>query len=331
MPRIGSHQSHSPGRRPQRPRTSQRVMSTTIRQLEYLIAVAEHHSFTRAAAALYVSQPTLSQQLMKLEDSLQTQLLERTRREVRLTEAGRLYAAHAVRALRELREGSRALDELEELKRGELRLAMVPPASILIGPALARFASAYPGIELILIEEDQESILNALIDKDVDLGIGFKPSGVEIDPAQHAIQETVLWCQEIRYLVGDAHPDHGRTRPLTLAELADRRLVLLSQAYALRRFVDAYCLKQAVRLKISLEVTSLAMLLEVVGSGVLGTFSIEGFARDRWGIAAVPVTPALGRTQITLLCRHDRYESMSCRVFCEILRQTTKETSAQSR
>jgi LysR family cyn operon transcriptional activator len=122
-------------------RTAPPLMSTTVRQLEYLIAVAEHRSFTRAAAALYVSQPTLSQQLGKLEDSLQTRLLERTRHEIRLTHAGQVYAAHAARALRELREGSRALDELDNLSRGELRVALVPPASVLIAPALAEFTA----------------------------------------------------------------------------------------------------------------------------------------------------------------------------------------------
>lgn len=299
---------------------SRPALSITIRQLEYLIAVAEHHSFTRAAESLYVSQPTLSQQLMKLEDSLQTRLLERTRREIRLSEAGRLYAEHAVRALRELQDGSRALSDLEQLSRGELYLAIVPPASILIAPALTRFTEAYPGIELVVIERDQESIYRSLVDKEVDLGIGFDPPSSE---QKHlGIEATALWHEDIGYLVGKRHAHHGRTAPLTLTELEQERVVLLSRAYALRRFVDSYCREHRIELNVGLEVNSYTMLLEAVADGALGTFSFKASASDRWDGSLVPVTPALGSTEITLLSKRDRYESVACRVFCEVLAAT---------
>ncbi|MEW8564097.1 MAG: LysR family transcriptional regulator, partial [Candidatus Thiodiazotropha sp.] len=79
------------------------------RSLRYLLAVAEHHSFTRAAETLYVSQPTLSQQIKQLEESLETQLLDRSGRNVHLTDAGEVYISYARRALGELDAGKRAI------------------------------------------------------------------------------------------------------------------------------------------------------------------------------------------------------------------------------
>ena len=92
------------------------------RSIQYLLAVAEHHSFTRAADALYVSQPTLSQPLKQLEEALDVQLLDRSGRDVRLTEAGEVYVRHARRALGELDAGRRAVQEVRDLSRGMLRL-----------------------------------------------------------------------------------------------------------------------------------------------------------------------------------------------------------------
>ena len=296
------------------------ALRITIRQLQYLIAVAEHRSFTRAAEALYISQPTLSQQLMKLESSLQTRLVERTSHNIHLSEAGRVYAAHAVRALTELREGSRALDDVANLNRGEIRLSMVPCASILIGPILTRFTAAYPGIEMVLTEHDQDTIHRALVSGDVDFGIGFSLPAPEQEHL--GIERRILWRQGVTCTVGMGHVHYGRTLPLTLADLEEERFVLLSRPCSLRQFVDDYCHQQGVKLKVSVEVNSFAMLLAAVADGRLTTFCLEAFACDRWGVCAVPVVPELGAADITLLWKRDQYESMACRAFREMVEST---------
>jgi LysR family transcriptional regulator, cyn operon transcriptional activator len=295
-------------------------LGITIRQLQYLIAVAEHRSFTRAAEVLYISQPTLSQQLMKLESSLQTRLVERTRHNIHLSEAGRVYAAHAVRALTELREGSRALDDLANLSRGEIRLSMVPSASILIGPALTRFTAVYPGIDMVLTEQDHDTICRALADGDIDFGVGFSLSAAE--EVHLGLERRILWRQGITCMVGKGHIHYGRTAPLTRGELEEERVVLLSRRFALRRFVDDYCREQGVKLKVCIEVNSFETLLAAVADGQLSTFCLEAFASDRWGVSAVPVVPAIGATDITLLWKRDQYESMACRAFRELVQST---------
>ncbi|VFT46738.1 DNA-binding transcriptional regulator CynR [Pseudomonas aeruginosa] len=104
-----------------------------LRHLRYLLAVAEHRNFTRAAEALHVSQPTLSQQVRQLEEQLRVQLLDRSGRSVRPTDAGELYLLHARRALRELEAAQRAIHEVRDLSRGRLRLGMTPTFHLLSG------------------------------------------------------------------------------------------------------------------------------------------------------------------------------------------------------
>ncbi|KPX01184.1 Cyn operon transcriptional activator, partial [Pseudomonas savastanoi] len=93
-----------------------------LRHIRYLLAVSDHGNFTRAAEALHVSQPALSQQIRQLESSLGVQLFDRTRRSVVPTDAGRVYLDHARRCLLELEAGKRALNDVSDLSRGQLRL-----------------------------------------------------------------------------------------------------------------------------------------------------------------------------------------------------------------
>ena len=97
-----------------------------LRQLSYFIAVAEHCGLSRAAAALHVSQPALSQQIRQLEAMLEVQLFDRSGRYTRLTDAGEIWLEYARRVLRDLEEGRRALHDAEDLQRGKLRIAMTP-------------------------------------------------------------------------------------------------------------------------------------------------------------------------------------------------------------
>ena len=111
-----------------------------LRHIKYFLAVAEHRSFTRAAASLYVSQPALSQQIKQLEESLKVTLFDRSGRQVKLTHAGEVYAGYAHKALQDLEEGRRALHDVQNLSRGALRIAITPTfTTYLIGPLIKAF------------------------------------------------------------------------------------------------------------------------------------------------------------------------------------------------
>ena len=109
------------------------------RSLQYLIAIAEQGSFTRAAEVLHVSQPTLSQQIKQLEASLQSSLINRSGRSIRLTDEGELYVRHARRAWSELDAGQRAIDDVRDLSRGTLRLGWTPITDLSDMPLTRKF------------------------------------------------------------------------------------------------------------------------------------------------------------------------------------------------
>jgi LysR family cyn operon transcriptional activator len=128
------------------------------RSIRYLLAVAEHHSFTRAADALYVSQPTLSQQIKLLEEALDVQLLDRSGRDVRLTEAGEVYVRHAKRALGELDAGRRAVQEVRDLSRGTAPPRHDAHHRIPDHTLLDEFNTLYPGIVVSAMEMSQDEV-----------------------------------------------------------------------------------------------------------------------------------------------------------------------------
>ena len=135
------------------------------RHINYFLAVAEHGSFTRAASALHVSQPALSQQIRQLEESLGVPLFDRSGRTIRLTDAGEVWRQYASRALQELGAGKRAIHDVADLTRGSLRIAVTPTfTSYFIGPLMADFYARYPGITLQLQEMSQEKINEAIAD-----------------------------------------------------------------------------------------------------------------------------------------------------------------------
>ncbi len=204
-----------------------------LRHVRYLTAVAEHGNFTRAAEALFISQPTLSQQIKQLEKSLQVQLLDRSGRTVRLTDAGEAYLHYAKLAVRDLDAGERAIHDVKDLSRGSLRLAMTPTfTAYLIGPLLERFNALHPGITLSVQEMTQDRIEAALAEDRLDLGIAFSGvRSVEID-------SQALFVETLCLVMGTRHPRAGRTEAMTLKDLGQEDLVLLSRDFATRGHID---------------------------------------------------------------------------------------------
>lgn len=175
------------------------------RSIRYLLAVAEHHSFTRAAESLFVSQPTLSQQIKQLEESLDVQLLDRSGRSVRLTDAGEVYLHHARRALGELDAGKRAIHELQDLSRGSLRLGMTPITEYLVTPLLDSFNTHFPHISVSTLEMPQDDIESGVAEDDIDVGIAFTNT-LSTDARSVEIDSHILFIETLNLAVGKAHP-----------------------------------------------------------------------------------------------------------------------------
>ncbi|KOU33517.1 transcriptional regulator [Streptomyces sp. WM6373] len=289
-------------------------MALELRHLRYLIAVAEHGSFTRAAEALRISQPTLSQQVKQLERAVGAQLLDRTGRAVRLTDAGATYVHHARGALRDLAAAERAVKDLADLSRGHLRLALTPTfTAYLVGPLVAGLHEAHPGVTLELLEMPQDDIEAGLLADHHDLGLAFDR------PHLPGITATPLYTETLGLVVAaeDDGPDPG-TGPLPVRALAARRLALLSGDFATRGHVDDYLATHGVRPHIAVEANSVQALTEIVRRTSLATVLPDAVTHDHPHLRQVALDPALPARTVTLLRRGSAYESAASRAFTEL-------------
>ncbi|WP_040751519.1 transcriptional regulator CynR [Nocardia transvalensis] len=291
-----------------------------LRHIRYLLAVADHGNFTRAAESLHISQPTLSQQIKQLERGLGVVLLDRSGRTVRLTDAGEVYAGHARMALRDLDAGERAVHDVQDLSRGQLRIATTPTfTAYLVGPLVHRFRSEHPGIALTVRETTQDLIEADLIADRLDLGIAF--SG----PHAAGIEHTALFVETLGLVVGPSHPLGETAGALPVGRLARASLGLLSSDFATRGHIDAYFAECGVEPDIAVEANSISALLEFTRRGSLATVLPDAITRVYDELRPVPLSPALPSRTVELLRRHTAYHSAAARAFAQVVHEVAGE------
>ena len=284
-----------------------------LRHIRYLTAVVEHQNFTRAAEALHVSQPTLSQQIKQLETSLGVQLLDRSGRSVRLTDAGESYLAYARRALRELEAGTRAVHDVQDLSRGSLRLAMTPTfTAYLIGPLVERFSALHPGIRLSVKEMTQDRIEAELAEDTLDLGIAFAQA------RSAEIETQALFVETLGLVIGDNHPRAATQTPMSVQELEHEGLVLLSSDFATRRHIDQHFRTHGVSPRIAIEADSIGAIVDIVRRGRLATVLPDAITREQPGMRPVDLEPSIPPRTAALLRRKGAYVSAASRAFTEL-------------
>ena len=190
-----------------------------VKQLRVLKEVAEHGSFSSAAAALSYSQPAISQQIAALERHAGARLLDRTSRGVRLTEAGRALVGHADAILARLADAEAELEAIRELRGGQIRLASFPTGGAsLIPVATAAFRRRHPGIDISLSVAVMEGAVERLKAGEVDVALLVEPG---FGPPAHDVQiERVHLLDDPMFAVLPTdHPLAGK-RTLRLADLA---------------------------------------------------------------------------------------------------------------
>ncbi len=292
-----------------------------LRHLRYFQAVAEECSFRRAAERLFVSQPTLSQQIRQLEEELGIRLFDRIGKRVQLTAAGKLLLGYARRVVHELGEAQRALAELEGLARGTLVLGVVQTVNAYLIPAvLARFIPAYPAITIRIEEFPASQIEAGLAAGQLDLGIGFVPaSAAEIEAEPLFDEELVLIVRSDHYLA-------GRER-LPFSRLDSVPLALLSQAFCTRRLVDQCAQRAGVCLDVRVETNAIDGLLATVRATGLATVLPALALRTAAGagLCAVALCEPVPCRSVGLLWQRDGYRCAAARAFAATVQRCCAE------
>jgi LysR family cyn operon transcriptional activator len=287
--------------------------------VRYLKAVADHGSFTRAAAALHVSQPALSQQIRQLEGRMGAQLLDRSGRTVRPTDVGEAYLRHVRRALDELEVGGRAIRDVQDLSSGALRLGFTPSFAIyLLGPLIRRYRDRFPGIVLTITEMAQEEMERAVSTDVLDVGLAFS------DVLAQDVEWLPLHTERLSLIVGQEHPAATGDREMDTAALAAESLALLGPTFATRVTVDRYLRRHGVQPLVAVEANSIAAIVEIVRVARLATNLPEPVAQEQAGLSVVRLTPAIGSRRVALLQRRGGYRSAAARAFVTVAKDYAK-------
>lgn len=235
----------------------------TLRELQYLIALADHRNFRRAAEACLVSQPTLSMQIKKLEDELGVALVERLPRKVMLTPAGRDAVERARRILSEVDEMKEAARRSTSSEAGAVRLGMFPTLGPYLLPhVVPLLRERFPQLELLLVEEKSDQLLARLHQGSLDAAILALPVGDDRNLAT-----AFLFEEPFLLAVPEAHPLAKRER-LGLEDLAKYNLMLLEDGHCLRDQALEVCQLAGAKEKTEFRATSLETLRQMVAAGV---------------------------------------------------------------
>jgi LysR family cyn operon transcriptional activator len=286
-----------------------------LRHIRYLLAVAEHRNFTRAADSLHISQPALSQQIRQIENEIGGQLFDRSGRVVQLTDFGAAYIEFAHRALLDLEAGQRALHDVRDLSRGHLRLAFTPTfTEYLVAPVIDRFHASYPGITIEMAEMALEAIESGLNDDRIDLAIGFT------DIRSDDIEPEPLFQEQITLIVSNDHPLARQRSSVTSRKLAALPLALLSGQFVSRFFVDSYFESQGFKPKVVMQANSISALLKIVRKGQVATLLPSALQYEHDNLAYVTIEPKFPSRTVALLRRKGAYQTAAATAFAATLK-----------
>ena len=291
-----------------------------LRDLKYLIAVAETHHFGRAAERCFVSQPTLSGQIKKLEQELGVTVFERTNRSVMITPIGERILSHA----RLVMEQADAIQQLARACRdplaGPLRIGAIPTLSPYLMPlVLMPLKLQYPQLKLVLSEEITETLLKRLRDHEIDAALLATPAD-DPDLAAIPLFDEPFWLAHPR-----KHPLYDKDE-ITRADLDEIELLLLSDGHCLTHQVMDVCgmANRAHQGEMAdLRAASLETLLQLVGAGFGCTLVPALAVRGSWmtdsGIIARPLELPDAYRRVQLVYRSSFPRHAALQAFCRVI------------
>src|SRR6516164_5339993 len=274
-----------------------------LRQLGYFLAIAEERNFTRAAARIPIAQPSISQQIRRLEAELGERLFLRDRRGIRLTPAGQALLPHARTTLQDAEGGREAVAALSGLLTGRLTVGLVHPLpDRRFLHLLGAFHRTYPRIELTLLEDQTDALLAALADGQLHaalIGLG------RYDRPPPDVESLLVAREPVVAAVHPAHPLAGRGQ-IPLRALREEPMVTLTRASKLRSTLETACHAAGFAPRIAAETSDLGVVAGLDGAGGLVQLGLTHPRLDRrillvWRPAT---SPPAGRAFLTLARQH---------------------------
>ncbi|MDB5748255.1 MAG: LysR family transcriptional regulator [Massilia sp.] len=296
-------------------------MSIDLKQLKYFLAVAEEKSFSRAAERLHISQPPLSQQIMKLESELGVRLFARTTRSFELTVAGKALMVEASELLGRMRM---TIDTIRQIDRGEVgRLRVGIVGSAMWGPIpslLERFQTEFPRVTWTLHESGPDQQFEALRSKQIDVGFWREPRLEDEGLKAANLRQELCFRENVCVAV---HKNHALARrdAIELTDIAQEPMLSLHlNQSAEPRYLVQCCINAGFQPAIFQEAAEPQTLLAMVGAGLGVALMPETTSRIGWpGVVFLPIrtNPPSANLYITYTSQDD---APVVRAFLKILK-----------
>jgi len=233
-----------------------------MHQLRYVVAVARTGTFSRAAEQCHVSQPSLSQQILKLEDELGERLFDRLKRGVKLTPHGEAFLSRARRILEEVDAAKREATDAKALLRGSVTVGVLPTiAPYLLPDVLAEFTGKFPDVDIVVQEDTTARLLEQALASEIDFALASLPIR---DPR---LEVRELFTEELLLALPPGHP-LTRKRSVSPADLEGEPLIVMKEGHCLGDQVLWFCDRRNVKASVSFRSAQLETIQALVRAGL---------------------------------------------------------------
>ncbi|KUE81618.1 LysR family transcriptional regulator [Aeromonas schubertii] len=258
-----------------------------LKQLTYLVAVADTGSFTAAARRHHVAQSAISMAIARLEQRLELKLFERQERRIRITPEGEVLLAHARRLLQQAERAEREMEELKSLVRGEVRIGIpFMMGSYFFPPILMAFKHRYPGLRIEVDEAGTRELLSRMATGELDLAI------LIASDLPGELMGARLVREEMVAVVGEEHPWRGKSG-ITLGTFFEEELALFRQGFYHREHMESLATEAGVTPRIAFESNLIPLHKAVVRQGFAVSTLLRMAIEEDDDLFAVPFIPPI--------------------------------------
>ena len=287
-----------------------------LRQLKYFVKVAEALNFSEAAKALLITKSTLSQQIRQLEEQMDTQLFERDKHAVCLTEAGRELLPYAKQTLSAADDCFERILELQKLLRGTLNIGVTYSFSPILTETLLDFAKSYPQVKQNIHYKPMEELMQMLERNELDFVLAFKPS-----TRHDNIESHVLFDNHLAAIVRNGHPLANKDK-ITIAELERYDIALPAKGLQARNAFDRVQSRYFSQFKVRIELNEVNILLKLIKQSDLVTVLSEATTYSEDGVKAISIDFPDNEMEGCVHLRKDVYRKQSVKEFIRILSES---------
>jgi LysR family transcriptional regulator, hydrogen peroxide-inducible genes activator len=291
-----------------------------VHQLRYFRAVARHGTFTRASEVEHVAQPSLSQQILKLEAELGARLFDRLPRSAKLTVFGKTFLPKAERILRDLEEAKTELREMSSNDKGEVVVGIIPTiAAYLLPKLLNDFTARHPLVNIKIIEDITPTLLQRLHEGTIDLAVAALPIS-----GGNELASVELFKEKLYAVLPEKHRLASRVS-ISLADLNREPFLLLKEGHCFRDSVIAACNKVKVSPSIVFESGQFATILAMVSAG-MGVSAVPAMAvQPQPGCRFIPISGKHSTRTVGIVTSRHHYQSRAQRLLMKHMRDTFED------